>query len=72
MGFLTLFSIWIALNQVIYPVKSGNKMVTLFFAHDVLAALDPLGASLTKGPDLYFQLPKNIAFSLKKYLSSGS
>ena len=52
MGFLTLFSIWIALNQIIYPVKSGNKMVTLFFAHDVLAALDPLGASLTKRPDL--------------------
>ena len=47
-------------------------MVTLFFAHDALAALDPLDTSLTKGPDLYFQILKNMAFSLEKYLSSGS
>ena len=31
--------------------------------------LDPLGASLTKGPDLYFQLIRNMASSLKKCLS---
>jgi len=30
-GFLPLFLIWIALNQVRYPGKSGNKMVTLLF-----------------------------------------
>ena len=47
-------------------------MVTPFFAHDALAALDPLGVSLTKGPDLYFQLFRNMAFSFKKYPSSGS
>ena len=34
--------------------------------------LDPLGASLTKGPDLYFQLLRNMASSLKKCLSSES
>ena len=31
--------------------------------------LDPLGATLTKGPDLYFQLLRNMASSLKKCLS---
>ena len=31
--------------------------------------LDPLGASLNKGPDLYFQLIRNMASSLKKCLS---
>ena len=34
--------------------------------------LDPLGATLAKGPDLYFQLIKNMASSLKKCLSGGS
>ena len=34
--------------------------------------LDPLGASLNKGPDLYFQLIRNMASSLKKCLSGGS
>ena len=34
--------------------------------------LDPLGASLTKGPDLYFQLLRNMASSLKKCLSGES
>ena len=34
--------------------------------------LDPLGATLTKGPDLYFQLLRNMASSLKKCLSGGS
>ena len=33
--------------------------------------LDPLGASLTNGPDLYFQLVRNMAASMKKCLSSG-
>ena len=36
------------------------------------AVLDPLGASLTKGPDLYFQLLRNMASSFKKCLSGGS
>ena len=31
--------------------------------------LDPLGATLNKGPDLYFQLLRNMASSLKKCLS---
>ena len=31
--------------------------------------LDPLGATLAKGPDLYFQLLRNMASSLKKCLS---
>ena len=30
--------------------------------------LDPLGATLKKGPDLYFQLLRNMASSLKKCL----
>ena len=34
--------------------------------------LDPLGASLAKGPDLYFQLMKNMALSLKTCLSEES
>ena len=34
--------------------------------------LDPLGASLTKGPDLYFQLLRNMASSFKKCLTSSS
>ena len=34
--------------------------------------LDPLGATLTKGPDLYFQLLRNMASSLKKCLSGSS
>ena len=34
--------------------------------------LDPLGASLTKGPDLYFQLLRNMASSFKKCLTDGS
>ena len=34
--------------------------------------LDPLGATLTKGPDLYFQLLRNMASSLKKCLSGKS
>ena len=34
--------------------------------------LDPLGASLTKGSDLYFQLLRNMASSLKKCLSGES
>ena len=34
--------------------------------------LDPLGASLTKGPDLYFQLLRNMASSLKKCLLGKS
>ena len=34
--------------------------------------LDPLGATLAKGPDLYFQLIRNMASSLKKCLSGGS
>ena len=34
--------------------------------------LDPLGATLTKGPDLYFQLLRNMASSLKKCLSGES
>ncbi|MDB4852940.1 zinc ABC transporter substrate-binding protein [Alphaproteobacteria bacterium] len=34
--------------------------------------LDPLGASLTKGPDLYFELLRNMASSLKKCLSGES
>ena len=34
--------------------------------------LDPLGATLTKGPDLYFQLMRNMASSLKKCLSGKS
>ena len=34
--------------------------------------LDPLGATLTKGPDLYFQLLRNMASSIKKCLSGGS
>ena len=38
--FLTLFLIWIALNRVRYPGKSGNKMVTLLFAHDALTVLE--------------------------------
>jgi zinc transport system substrate-binding protein len=33
--------------------------------------LDPLGATLNKGPDLYFQLLRNMASSLKKCLSGG-
>jgi zinc transport system substrate-binding protein len=36
------------------------------------AVLDPLGASLTKGPDLYFQLLRNMALSFKKCLSGSS
>ncbi|MEK9570397.1 MAG: zinc ABC transporter substrate-binding protein ZnuA [Paracoccaceae bacterium] len=34
--------------------------------------LDPLGASLTKGPDLYFQLVREMAHSLKECLSARS
>jgi zinc transport system substrate-binding protein len=34
--------------------------------------LDPLGATLAKGPDLYFQILRNMASSLKKCLSSKS
>ena len=34
--------------------------------------LDPLGATLVKGPDLYFQLLRNMASSLKKCLSGES
>ena len=34
--------------------------------------LDPLGATLDKGPDLYFQLIRNMASSLKKCLSGKS
>jgi len=34
--------------------------------------LDPLGATLEKGPDLYFQLIRNMASSMKKCLSGGS
>ena len=34
--------------------------------------LDPLGASLNKGPDLYFQLLRNMTLSLKKCLSGQS
>ena len=34
--------------------------------------LDPLGATLAKGPDLYFQLLRNMASSLKKCLSGVS
>ena len=34
--------------------------------------LDPLGATLTKGSDLYFQLLRNMASSLKKCLSGGN
>ena len=34
--------------------------------------LDPLGATLAKGPDLYFQLLRNMASSLKKCLSGKS
>ena len=34
--------------------------------------LDPLGASLTKGPDLYFQLVREMAHSLKECLSAKS
>ena len=34
--------------------------------------LDPLGATLAKGPDLYFQLIRNMASSMKKCLSGGS
>ena len=34
--------------------------------------LDPLGASLTKGPDLYFQLVREMARSLKECLSAKS
>ena len=34
--------------------------------------LDPLGATLTKGPDLYFQLLRNMAFAIKKCLSGGN
>ena len=34
--------------------------------------LDPLGATLAKGPDLYFQLIRNMASSLKKCLSGVS
>jgi len=34
--------------------------------------LDPLGTNLTKGPDLYFQLLRNMASSLKKCLSGKS
>ena len=36
------------------------------------ALLDPLGASLTKGPDLYFQLLRNMASSFKQCLSGGN
>ena len=34
--------------------------------------LDPLGASMTKGPDLYFQLVREMARSLKECLSAKS
>ena len=34
--------------------------------------LDPLGATLVKGPDLYFQLLRNMASSLRKCLSGES
>ena len=34
--------------------------------------IDPLGATLVKGPDLYFQLLRNMASSLKKCLSGES
>ena len=34
--------------------------------------LDPLGATLPKGPDLYFQLIRNMASSLKTCLLGGS
>ncbi|MGB1900845.1 MAG: zinc ABC transporter substrate-binding protein, partial [Candidatus Puniceispirillaceae bacterium] len=34
--------------------------------------LDPLGASLTKGPNLYFQLVREMARSLKECLSAKS
>jgi zinc transport system substrate-binding protein len=34
--------------------------------------LDPLGATLTKGPDLYFQLLRNMGSSLKECLSGKS
>lgn len=34
--------------------------------------LDPLGATLTKGPDLYFQLLRNMAFAIEKCLSGGN
>jgi zinc transport system substrate-binding protein len=34
--------------------------------------LDPLGATLAKGPDLYFQLIRNMASSMEKCLSGGS
>jgi len=34
--------------------------------------LDPLGATLAKGPDLYFQLIRNMASSMKRCLSSGN
>ena len=34
--------------------------------------LDPLGSSLTKGPDLYFELVREMARSLKECLSAKS
>ena len=34
--------------------------------------LDPRGATLKKGPDLYFQLLRNMAFAIKKCLSGGN
>jgi zinc transport system substrate-binding protein len=34
--------------------------------------LDPLGSSLTKGPDLYFKLVREMARSLKECLSAKS
>ena len=34
--------------------------------------LDPLGASLENGPDLYFRVIRNIATSIKSCLSEGS
>ena len=47
--------------KLIETLVDGTKVRT--------GVLDPLGASLEKGPDLYFQLLRNMSFSLKKCLS---
>lgn len=50
--------------KLIETLVDGTKVRT--------GVLDPLGASLDKGPDLYFQLLRNMSFSLKKCLSGDN
>ena len=55
------------------PQFEPKLATTLVEGTDVrTGVLDPLGASMTKGPDLYFQLVREMARSLKECLSAKS